>query len=106
MYLKRASENVVSFAKRMAYRQAIKVDVSEVWERRMAALRAHASQLGTGTGPETYLTRPGFLDEIEARARVFGATIGARYGEGYRLRGPVPIADARTLLPGHNEAMR
>jgi bacillithiol biosynthesis deacetylase BshB1 len=74
------------------------VDVSSVWERRVAALRAHASQLGAGGGPDTYLTAPGFLAEVEGRARAFGAAIGAAYGEGYRVRGPVPFHDARGLL--------
>jgi bacillithiol biosynthesis deacetylase BshB1 len=75
------------------------VDVSAAWERRMQAVRAHRSQLDLAHGPTTYLTEPGFLDEIEARGRSLGALIGARYGEGYRLRGPVPVTDARALLP-------
>jgi bacillithiol biosynthesis deacetylase BshB1 len=73
------------------------VDVTESWERRMQALRAHRSQL-EGDGPATYLTHPDFLAEVEARARVFGAAIGARYGEGYRLARPLRVADARALL--------
>lgn len=76
------------------------VDVSAVWERRMEALRMHASQLEPGRGPATYLTAPEFLLEVESRARAFGALIGARFGEGYRMRGPVPVADARALLAG------
>ena len=74
------------------------VDVTPVWERRMSALRDHASQLGSGAGPETYLTDPGFLAEVEARARVLGAAIGVTYGEGYRMTSPVGIHDARALL--------
>jgi LmbE family N-acetylglucosaminyl deacetylase len=74
------------------------VDVSAVWEQRMRAVRSYASQLDPVHGPATYLTAPGFLEEIEARARALGALIGARHGEGYRLRGPVPITDARALL--------
>jgi len=85
---------------RSAARPHLVVDVGPVWERRMAAVRAHASQLDPARGPATYLTAPGFLEEIEGRARALGAMIGARHGEGYRLRGPVPIADARALLPG------
>lgn len=73
------------------------VDVTEVWERRMASLRAHRSQL-EGQGPETYLTASGFLAEVESRARVLGAAIGAVFGEGYRVSGPVAIRDARALL--------
>ena len=84
---------------RSAARPHIVVDVSPVWELRMRAVRAHASQLDPERGPATYLTAPGFLDEVESRARALGAAIGARYGEGYRMRGPVPVTDARALLP-------
>jgi len=79
------------------------VDVSAVWERRVAALAAHRSQLGSdegggGASPATYLTHPDFPAEVEARARSFGSLIGVRYGEGYRMRGPVAIRDARALI--------
>jgi bacillithiol biosynthesis deacetylase BshB1 len=73
------------------------VDITPVWEQRLAALRAHASQI-EGEGPSTYLTHPGFLGEVESRARVFGASIGTRFGEGYRARGPIAVRDARGLL--------
>jgi bacillithiol biosynthesis deacetylase BshB1 len=76
------------------------VDVTPVWERRMAALRAHASQLDPARGPATYLTQPGFVAEVEARGRRWGALIGAGFGEGYRTRGPLAVTDARALLPG------
>jgi N-acetylglucosamine malate deacetylase 1 len=75
------------------------VDVTAAWSRRMEAVRAHRSQLEPGRGPETYLTSPGFLDEVEARARSWGALAGVRYGEGYRMRGPVLVEDALALLP-------
>lgn len=76
------------------------VDITPVWERRVAALAAHRSQLAGAPGPSTYLTAPDFPAEVEARARVFGAAIGARYGEGYRARGPVAVSDARALISG------
>jgi bacillithiol biosynthesis deacetylase BshB1 len=76
------------------------VDVSGVWGRRTSALEAHASQLDPGRGPATYLTAPEFLAEIEARARHWGALIGARHGEAYRTRGPLAITDARALVGG------
>lgn len=74
------------------------VDVTRVWDRREAALRAHASQLDPAAGPATYLATPAFLAEVEARARVLGAAVGATYGEGYRLRGPLGLSDARALI--------
>ena len=69
------------------------VDVSAVWARRMVALHAHASQLDPAAGPGTYLTAPGFLGEVEARARAWGARAGVEFGEGYRVRGPLPVLD-------------
>ena len=74
------------------------VDVTPVWARRVAAIEAHASQLDPAAGPATYLTAPGFLAEVEARARVLGALAGGTFGEGYRSRGPLALADARALL--------
>ena len=80
------------------------VDVSEVWEQRMAAVRAHASQLDPGAGEETYLTAPGFLESVEACARSWGALAGCRYAEGFRVRGPWAVHDARALLGGRTAA--
>jgi len=78
------------------------VDVSGTFERRMHALQAHASQLaapgGATPGPATYLTHPEFPAEIEARARAWGAAIGVKYGEAYRVRGPVAIESPEALL--------
>ena len=74
------------------------VDVTSVWEKRVAAVAAHASQFDPAAGPQTYLTAPGFLAEVEGRARVLGALAGGTFGEGYRTRGPLALADARALL--------
>jgi bacillithiol biosynthesis deacetylase BshB1 len=83
------------------------VDITAVWERREAALAAHASQLAGSPGVETYLTQADFRAEVEARARMFGSRIGVRYGEGYRSRGPLAITDARALISGgHGAAAR
>lgn len=82
------------------------VDVSAAWEKRMAALLAHVSQLDPARGPATYLTKPGFLEVVEGRARALGALIGAVYGEGYRMRAPLAVTDARSLLGAGAEAAR
>ncbi len=85
-------------------RAQLVIDVTPAWERRMAALRCHASQLDPALGPATYLTAPGFIAEVEARGRVWGALAGGTYGEGYRCRGPVALSDARALLAGGKSA--
>jgi len=83
---------------RSAARPQLVVDVTDAWERRMRALDCHRSQLDPATGPATYLPRPTFRAEVEARARAWGALIGAAYGEAYRSRVPLGIHDARALL--------
>lgn len=91
-------ERVLFALYRSGARPHLVVDISAMWERRVAALHAYASQLAGAEGAATYLTHPEFESEVEARARHWGSLIGARYGEGYRLRGPLGIADARALL--------
>jgi bacillithiol biosynthesis deacetylase BshB1 len=83
---------------RNAARAHVVVDITPVWEARVAAVKAHASQLDPAAGESTYLSAPGFLAEVEARSRVFGAAAGATFGEGYRSRGPLALRDARALL--------
>jgi bacillithiol biosynthesis deacetylase BshB1 len=91
---------------RSAQRPHLVVDVSGVWQRRMRALACHRSQLDPARGPETYLTRPEFLDEVAAQARAWGALIGVEYGEAYRMRGPLGVFDARALLHRPEEVTR
>jgi bacillithiol biosynthesis deacetylase BshB1 len=78
---------------------AFVIDVSAVWERRMAAVRAYASQFQPGqSGPATALSRSDFLRYIEARAITYGAMIGAAYGEPFALKGPVPLGGFSGLI--------
>jgi len=93
-------ERQLSALYRTGRRPHLVVDVSPAWERRVAALRAHRSQLDPAAGPSTYLTGPGFLAEVEARARHWGSLIGASFGEAFRTRGPLGLADARVLISG------
>jgi bacillithiol biosynthesis deacetylase BshB1 len=85
---------------RSAQEPHVVVDVSDVWAVRERAIRAHASQLDPAAGPATYLTGPGFLAEVEARARAWGALADVGHAEGYRVRGPFVVGDARTVLAG------
>ena len=72
----------------------------------MAALLAFKSQFyqpGTeaADGPQTYISNPGFLKWVEARARVFGYRVGAEYGEPFVYRhGPVGVSDLVATLSG------
>jgi len=71
------------------------VDVSESFAAKRAALACYRSQFeGGGGAPETRLSAPGFLDLVEARARVCGAVIESRYGEGFTYRGALRLTPA------------
>jgi hypothetical protein len=63
----------------------------------MAALAAYQSQFGPDSMEfQTAISRPDFLRFVRARAIVYGALIGAAYGEAFYLPGPVPLR----RLPG------
>jgi bacillithiol biosynthesis deacetylase BshB1 len=67
------------------------IDVSEVYERKRAALACHRSQFAPA-GPDavpTRLTTTSFSRLIESRDAQFGAQIGVAYAEGVVVREPV-----------------
>ncbi len=64
------------------------MDVSGYWEKKMEAVRAFQSQFfdPDSAEPETYISKPGFLKMLEARAIEFGHAIGAEHGEGFTVK--------------------
>ncbi len=64
------------------------VDITEVFEQRMEAIKAYSTQFYTGerkddSDPQSYISTPEFLEGIIARARLMGKKIGVKYGEGF-----------------------
>lgn len=59
------------------------VDITDVYEQRLAAIKAHKSQFydPTSKDPQTLLSQNFFFDFIETRARNYGFKIGVKYGE-------------------------
>ena len=43
--------------------------------------------------PETYISKPGFLKLLHARATEYGQAIGAEYGEGFTVRRVIGVND-------------
>lgn len=64
------------------------VDISDYWDTKMKAIKAFSSQFydPSSTEPETYISKPGFLRMLEARAVEYGHAIGVTYGEGFTSR--------------------
>ena len=75
------------------------VDISDVYEKRAAAIKAFGSQFHNPEHKdrETYLSRPQFLEFLETRARYYGQQIGARYGEPFYSIKPIGVEDIFNL---------
>jgi bacillithiol biosynthesis deacetylase BshB1 len=64
------------------------VNIADFWEKKMEAIHAFKTQFfdPRSTEPETYISKPGFIKMIEARAVEFGHAIGTSHGEGFTVR--------------------
>jgi bacillithiol biosynthesis deacetylase BshB1 len=83
-------ERVYHYAMHHPIEPTFVVDVSAVWERRLAAVAAFESQFGrSGVDPATELSHGGFLEVVAARATHYGAMVGVERGEPYRCHGPL-----------------
>jgi bacillithiol biosynthesis deacetylase BshB1 len=76
------------------------IDVTSTWETKMRAIRAFESQFGQSKEPEIFISKPGFLEMIDARGKHFGALIGARYGEAFVTKQPPRIDDVIAAYSG------
>jgi bacillithiol biosynthesis deacetylase BshB1 len=76
------------------------VDVSDFFEEKMRAIRAHASQFYSPDSeePQTRISDKGFLQQIEWRMRYYGSLIGAAAGEAFYVREALNIEDPVHLL--------
>ncbi|MGA9293493.1 MAG: bacillithiol biosynthesis deacetylase BshB1 [Ignavibacteriaceae bacterium] len=59
------------------------VDVSSCFEIKMKAVNSYSSQFFNPKSPEpeTFISKPGFIQYIESRAQFYGFQIGKKYGE-------------------------
>lgn len=64
------------------------VDISGYWDVKINAIKAFKTQFYSSDSqePETYISKPGFLKMVEARAIELGHAIGTEYGEGFTVR--------------------
>lgn len=79
------------------------VDISDTFDAKMESIKAYKSQVYTENNsandePETRLSRPEFLQELEARAVYFGSLIGVKYAEPFLSVEPILIKNVSSLF--------
>lgn len=94
---------VLSYMQHHAFEPSLVVDVSAVWERKLASLACYPSQLHTGSegprAPRTKVSSPEFKAAVTGRARHFGQMIGAEFGEPLWQPTPIAVFDPMAIVP-------
>ncbi|MFN2457574.1 MAG: bacillithiol biosynthesis deacetylase BshB1 [Chitinophagaceae bacterium] len=82
------------------YEPDVIVDISHVWEQRMKAVKAYYSQFHNSNEnePQTYISRPEFLEAIISRARLLGKRIGVQFAEGFLTKKNIGIKGFDALV--------
>ncbi len=82
------------------YEPDIILDISDVWEQRMEAVKAYRTQfLPDGSqDPQTYISSPDFMEALSARARLLGKRIGVKYAEGFLSKKSIGIRNLDALV--------
>lgn len=75
----------------------IAMDVTDCWADKIRSIQAYRSQFHSDNyesdEPETYISKPDFMEYIEGRAREYGKYIGATYAEGFTCRRLLGVSD-------------
>jgi bacillithiol biosynthesis deacetylase BshB1 len=76
------------------------VDISDHWETKINSILAFQSQFYNPDSrePESFISRPDFLDFIEARSREMGHKINVKYGEGFTAERVPGVRDLFDLV--------
>jgi len=76
------------------------MDISEVFEEKLAAMKAYTTQfyVGDSEGPQTYISTPDFLDSVVYRHKWFGKMIGVKYAEGFMKNKMIGISNFDALV--------
>jgi bacillithiol biosynthesis deacetylase BshB1 len=82
------------------YEPDILIDVSEVWEQRMEAIKAYRTQFHSNDSqePQTYISSPAFMEAVIARGRLLGKRIGVQFAEGFLSKKAIGISTLDALV--------
>lgn len=82
------------------------VDISNVIEKKLEAIRAFKTQFFTGSNnneePQTYISTPEFLESVINRSKMFGKMIGVKHAEGFVSKKMIGITTFDALIQNVN----
>jgi N-acetylglucosamine malate deacetylase 1 len=73
---------------------AFVLDISDLWDKKRAAIECYRSQFIEGRPQEP----PTFIDQLRDQAATWGWSIGVRYGEPFASREPVGVCTLKGLV--------
>lgn len=88
---------LVFYPERREVQPSFVVDITAFADVKAQAIACHRSQFG-GDGTPTLINAPLGLEAFAVRDRYWGATIGVRHGEPYKVRAPIPLPDPLAVL--------
>lgn len=76
------------------------VDISNFWHIKEKSIRAFKSQFyhPNSKEPETYISKPGFLEFLMSRSKMWGQAIGVKYGEGFTINRKIGVKNLFDLI--------
>ena len=76
------------------------VDITSVFDKKLESIKAYKTQFFNPDldGPETYISKPQFLDQLIGSNQVFGKKIGVKYGEGFITRKKLGLKNLDALI--------
>ena len=76
------------------------VDITPVFDKKLESIKAYKTQFFNPDvdGPETYISKPQFLDQLISSNQVFGKKIGVTYGEGFTTRKKIGFKNLDALI--------
>ena len=92
-------EKLLYYMQTYAFKPSFIIDISETFDLKMKAVQAYSTQFHNPRSlePETFISKPGFLNYIKSRAVFYGFQIGKNYGEAFFCEEEIEM-DIKTLL--------